>query len=133
MHFQMETTGLHAVLPAGRLLRPAFLPKTVCWVPAEMSLEVSCLELPVRTEDKFEELPFGLGEADIDWLDKNYESASLEELKAKVEEEYRPCAEAGNMYGQCLLGECYYGGWGVVPLRRCLFVCLFVVMFVRLR
>ena len=113
VHFQMETTGLHAVLPAGRLLRPAFLPKTVCWVPVEMSLDVPCVALPVRTEDKFEELPFGLGEADYDWLRKNHKTASVEGLKAKVSE-YRVRAEAGNMYGQHLLGRCYLNGLGGV-------------------
>ena len=110
VHFQVHTGGLSALLTAGRLLHPSFLPKTVCWVPVEMSLEVLCVELPVCIEDKFEELPFGLGEADCTWLhDQNIydESDWLEKVQAKIENEYRPCAEAGNMYGQYLLGHCY--------------------------
>ena len=117
VQFQAHARGLSAILPAGRLLHPAFLPKPACWIPNGMSLSVSCMVLPMRTEDRFEEMPFGLGDADCEWLLKHGRSSSLEEIKAKVEE-YEPSAEAGNMYGQYLLGVCCYQGWGGVAKDR---------------
>ena len=95
----------------------------MCWVPAGVSLDVPCEALAPVTEDNFEQLPYGLGEAECDWFEKHMKTASAEEKEAKVAE-YRLRAEAGNAYGQALLGDCYFYGYGVAKdVKRMVELC----------
>ena len=112
VHYQVHVSGLSCTLAVGKLLEVLFLPKPVCWVPVDVSLNVSYEVSNSPTENKFEQLPYGLGEVECHWFEKHRNALSNEEKVAKVVE-YRLRAEAGNAYGQSLLGTCYLYGNGV--------------------
>jgi len=112
VNYQIHTSGLSCVLTVREFCKASFLSKPVCWVPHGLSLDIPCVALTPESEDKTQELPCGLSDTDCELFDKRMHSLSAEEQVARVNIYRRP-SEAGNAYGQNLLGCCYARGYGV--------------------
>ena len=110
--------GLTVALVPGQLSRVSFLPKAVCWYPHGMTMERPTVpldkSLPVVqvNENISEQVPFGLGDSECEWISDpisgtNRDTSLSKQEKKKKLMEYTEAAMAGNSYGQFLLGKCY--------------------------
>ena len=125
VRYNIETTCQSASLTAGQLQHPAFLPKAVCWVPSGNDTEG--LEVPVvrvyNVSDRKDVIHYYrnhsspprdrlLWEQECKWFNESRDSKPSPVVPQSKVAEYIETAEAGDAYGQYLLGRCYYAGWG---------------------